>query len=326
MAFRSIGASGFDYTTIAAAWAASSDGDILELHDAVHTENVSVVNTSVIIQGYTGNRSEEWNGTGATDTLRITSTLAKQLTIRDIVFNHSVGGGDTAVRTGISAGSKVKFMNCTIQNGAGNACINFTAAALDADALFLEKCRVVGNISNNYGVRDLSTLASAVTIENCIMHAFTGSGVAIRSTSSTSNVVFNILNVTMDNNNSAINISTRANIKNVLFSSNTTDFTGTTSDITYSATNKASGLGSGTGVLYNLVLSDTYVNQAADDFHEKIGSVTINAGTTVASYTWDYENTVRPQGSTYDIGAYEYVESTPSGPSNNSCMLTGAGI
>jgi PKD repeat protein len=55
---------------------------------------------------------------------------------------------------------------------------------------------------------------------------------------------------------------------------------------------------------------ELFVNPANDDYHLKVGSPAIDAGTTLAEVTDDIEGTSRPQGGAYDIGCYE----APSGP------------
>lgn len=48
------------------------------------------------------------------------------------------------------------------------------------------------------------------------------------------------------------------------------------------------------------------------DFQLQSSSPCIDAGKTIAGITEDYAGTSRPQGSAYDIGAYEYVDTGPS--------------
>ncbi|MDB6128395.1 MAG: hypothetical protein JWM35_2291 [Verrucomicrobia bacterium] len=52
-----------------------------------------------------------------------------------------------------------------------------------------------------------------------------------------------------------------------------------------------------------------FVNAAGQDYHLAAGSSAIDAGTSVASYgvTTDADGVARPQGTAYDIGAFEYV-------------------
>ncbi|MGZ3744339.1 MAG: choice-of-anchor Q domain-containing protein, partial [Pseudobdellovibrionaceae bacterium] len=50
-----------------------------------------------------------------------------------------------------------------------------------------------------------------------------------------------------------------------------------------------------------------FANAAANDFSIKSGSAAIDKGTTLSGFNYDYVRTARPQGSAWDIGAYEYV-------------------
>jgi len=49
-----------------------------------------------------------------------------------------------------------------------------------------------------------------------------------------------------------------------------------------------------------------FVDAANHNFHLKLGSPAINAGTTLTEVVDDLEGTSRPQGTAYDIGCYEY--------------------
>jgi len=42
------------------------------------------------------------------------------------------------------------------------------------------------------------------------------------------------------------------------------------------------------------------------DYHEQAGSPSVNRGLTVTAVPWDFDGVARPQGSGYDIGAYEF--------------------
>jgi hypothetical protein len=68
-----------------------------------------------------------------------------------------------------------------------------------------------------------------------------------------------------------------------------------------------------------------FVNPAVGDFRLEAGSAAIDAGVTVSIVTTDRAGTARPQGTAYDIGAYEFVSggvvlplTAPSGLSDNS--------
>jgi len=50
-----------------------------------------------------------------------------------------------------------------------------------------------------------------------------------------------------------------------------------------------------------------FVNASGFDFHLQAGSPAIGAGVAVPGITTDFDGATRPQGSSYDTGAYEYV-------------------
>jgi parallel beta-helix repeat protein len=54
-----------------------------------------------------------------------------------------------------------------------------------------------------------------------------------------------------------------------------------------------------------------FVNPASGDYHLKAGSPAIDAGLTLPTVTADLEGNSRPQGSGYDIGAFEYASGPP---------------
>ncbi len=66
----------------------------------------------------------------------------------------------------------------------------------------------------------------------------------------------------------------------------------------------------GTGTINSLV--NPFVSAISGDFHLVPGSTAINAGATLNSpYATDFANTPRPQGTAYDLGAYEFIGGIP---------------
>jgi hypothetical protein len=57
----------------------------------------------------------------------------------------------------------------------------------------------------------------------------------------------------------------------------------------------------------NLMTDPLFVNPATWNFHLQSGSPAINAGATITMISDDYSGVLRPQGTGYDIGAYEYA-------------------
>jgi len=64
--------------------------------------------------------------------------------------------------------------------------------------------------------------------------------------------------------------------------------------------------GSNTTLSHNLTTDSKFVNPAAGDFHLTSGSPAIDAGVSLADVPTDFDGTPRPQGSGYDMGAYEF--------------------
>lgn len=57
-----------------------------------------------------------------------------------------------------------------------------------------------------------------------------------------------------------------------------------------------------------------FVDASANDFHLQSGSPAIDKGVALSGFNYDYAGTARPQGATWDIGAFEYGGSAPSNP------------
>jgi parallel beta-helix repeat protein len=74
--------------------------------------------------------------------------------------------------------------------------------------------------------------------------------------------------------------------------------------------------GTGTSRIdHNVTTEPRFVDADAADFRLQPGSVAEDAGTTVTNVPADYAGVTRPQGSAYDIGAYERQQSGKSVPS-----------
>jgi len=82
--------------------------------------------------------------------------------------------------------------------------------------------------------------------------------------------------------------------------------------------NTIQNLGTGTTLSNNLTVDPSFVNAASQDFHLQSGSAAKDAGISLSSiFTTDFDAVGRPQGASWDEGAYEYVVASP-----NSLSLT----
>lgn len=133
-----------------------------------------------------------------------------------------------------------------------------------------------------------------------------GAGVFIDSFSGSTNTksVTFVNNTIYDNAGYGLyieNISSGIIVRNNILYSNGTDFSDNAADTVKDhnlTTNPAFTNGSTT--VYDLTLSAST-------------SAAVDAGTTVSTVTADFIGTARPQGSAYDIGAYEFIQSTGGG-------------
>ena len=63
-----------------------------------------------------------------------------------------------------------------------------------------------------------------------------------------------------------------------------------------------------------VVANPNFVNAAGDNFQLQAGSPAIDAGVTVSGVSTDYNGVSRPQGSAFDIGAFEFATATDQAP------------
>ena len=73
-------------------------------------------------------------------------------------------------------------------------------------------------------------------------------------------------------------------------------------------------------------LNPKFANTTAGavDLHLQAGSPMINAGTTISTLTRDISGVLRPQGTAYALGAYEYFTGGTGTPA--TCDLNGDGV
>jgi parallel beta-helix repeat protein len=76
----------------------------------------------------------------------------------------------------------------------------------------------------------------------------------------------------------------------------------------YNGSPRLSGISDATSV----VGAPAFVNPSAEDFHLTENSEAIDRGATLASVSTDKDGIARPQGSAYDMGAYEFVSGMPT--------------
>lgn len=196
------------------------------------------------------------------------------------------------------------YINCYNTRGIGIQIYNANAGGAPDD-IILKRVRVHG-VSEVSGFDTVGILVAGTNVQliNCITHAITdagnnGFGLLMYSGNANGTLIYN--NDIYDVDGTAIRLDTSSSnttIKNTIAFGNSTN---TISD----------GSSGGTVTATNLIGTDPqWIDPGSSNFNIPSGSPARNAGTTLAAVTVDFEGNGRPQGASYDIGAYEYLEAT----------------
>jgi hypothetical protein len=156
-----------------------------------------------------------------------------------------------------------------------------------------------------------------------------GGGVAIDFSAISSEVVNNtvynnpnLYGVHVGNNtgtsnslNVVVNNIMYLNMTNPIYAGGSADYAnfGAGTNSGYDLTGDGSAVGPNSIVKQNPL----FVNASLADFHLSAGSPAIDKGTTVGDITDVFDSVPRPQGTAYDIGAYEYVFSDTTPPTTS---------
>ncbi len=206
-------------------------------------------------------------------------------------------------------------------------------ATIDSNIIYNFGCSAPDCLNQNHGIygRGESTI-----IQNNLVYGNSGSGWSIQIgvdgtpvPSGNWQVVNNTLVGTANSNNNCIFVYGSQPTFNIYFFNNicsgatsglvgTSDTWGTGWYAEYNLMDSTSAAcfsdgGSCTNAIssnvnYNLYnTSAGFINTSGDDYNLAYGSAAIGAGTSIYAPPYDIIGTTRPQGSGYDIGAYQYV-------------------
>jgi len=300
-----------DYATIQAGIDAASDGDTVLVADGTYTgegnKNLDFKGKAITVQSQNGPAvciiDCEGDGRG----FYFQTAEGKS----SVVFGFTISNGNPgdASAGGIACvdGASPSIINCVISNnscsryGGGIWCFNSSPT--------ITRCRFNGNTAGYRGGAIYCDMSSPV-ITNCIFYGNTAThwGGAIGCDRSSSPTVTNCTinkNTAGDDGGgfSSQGSSTPAITNCILWDNSPGELWAEESTPTVSYSDVKEGY-SGEG---NINSDPLFMDESGNDYHLSTGSPCIGKGTSEGAPTIDFRGGKRPQGTGYDMGAYEYV-------------------
>jgi hypothetical protein len=312
---------GGDYTTMAAAVAAATGGvDSIQIINNDLNESTNL--GKHIVEVFADVPTRVWTGSGLAGLFQIVTGMDGQLVFRDFTMRAGGDRGPCVKWNAFDTGGKVVFRDMKIDfsdHGTSGPdrrifWVNVTLPAV-TDSLVFERCEVIGHASNTtQGIYLGATThgADSVRIENCTIRDVLNGGTAnaIEYGNSTTNLVHNIYNNTIENCGIGIGTSGRGTIKNNLFINNTDDVSlagsAIAGDYTYNAFEEQ-GSPFGTNNIFSITSTNEVVDETNHDFHLKKAAQSRNAGEAAVTSD-DFDGDPRPSSGSLDIGAYEFQQ------------------
>jgi hypothetical protein len=249
----------------------------------------------------------------------------------NLIYNggvHGAQGDGIDVKAGLS---NVRIKNNTIHdlNPAGNirAIVISGARTTDPDQNII----VEGNLIYSVAAEDAAiaivdgwgTPKGIEIRNNVISNIISGAGIKVYR-GSNHKIYNNTIYNAADEGIQVVTGSTSV-INNILVANNgggaQTSFSGTVTSTNNAHSNSFGG--SCTNCVSGLSAS-TFTNATANNFHLVASSAAIDGGTALTTFSTDKDGTVRPQGTAWDMGAFEYVttgsDTTPPSPPRNFRM------
>lgn len=311
--------SGCDYTTLAG-FEAGEQADLTGTGPAIATITESFQDTtSVMFSGWTTTASDyisvTTNGTG-----RHNGTAGSGYELNMSSQVSGIGLGENYIRIdGIEVHSWGHTSGARYAIGTGGSA---------ADFITITNCLIHDNTDEGSDIRGIDGDNGAndwMVYNNIIYNLHTASTDVVgtdvmRSGMLYNNIIYNVSGVAYNE----IDSLNTATLKNNVAINNSDDISGTIGTLEYNA-GEDSDFSSGTG---NFVITQTannyedlVVNAPNGDFRYVTDSQLIDNGTTIGTFDTDIIGTSRPQGSAWDIGAFEFIVSGDQPPTYSSIAV-----
>jgi parallel beta-helix repeat protein len=235
-----------------------------------------------------------------------------------------VGGGNVA------AGNTAFIVRRTLAKDIVKACYHIEARS---SATFINNIGI--NCDEGFRMRPGNDLMSHVRFQNNTLYNFTMIGIWVQNDQALADTA----NINIDNNILYSSVNSHAGLS--VGTSHLAEATNTYRNNVFHLVNSAVGIcwgdnietspacegttyaDSGAGITSwqaacatctgNVSGDPLFTNAGSEDFTLQAGSSAINVGLTIGTITTDFAGTTRPQGAAYEIGAYEFTESSGGG-------------
>lgn len=321
----------------------SSSGGAVSVIGHASTAGVNVINGCKITSNI-ANTGNYYSG-GLFVYNGIANGLANTTISNSIISNNTTtgSGGGVCVYYGnvanTSATTPLVIIGCTIDgntatlsNGGGGLYLKNSNTSTNNNVT-VQNCTITNNKAasgtTSYHGGALYSGAN-VTVNNCVMAS--NVGLEALNIVNTSGVIATVQNCTFANNTDAAaspaivkafycNIPVSASIftNTIFYNATSTPISASTGALpvmTYcgfdNSVTSTSAPYNGSGNI-KTINSGTFVNSTSD-YHLVFNSTAIDAGTTITACSPDLVGTIRPQGTKYDIGAYELIQTVPGAP------------
>ena len=305
----------FEYNTATAGNAGAIGGYIT---NTAAQNPISITNCS-----FTSNTAGASGGAFYVNFSNATNGPASQVNLTSCTFTSNsaaaststTGGGAVILNTGTFTFDKCTFTNNYTTKSIGGAVLVSSNSATFKNSTF------TGNTSGTTTTANGSAIycITSATMNNCVVAGNTGiNAIYVKAAAGVSGT-FN--NVTIASNVSSLAAPVGINLNAAVVASTFTNcllYNCSATPISYSGSFPPvvtfTGFGTDVATLptyanatncINTIAAASFVNAATNDYHLAVGSTAINAGTTIAACSPDIANITRPQGSAYDMGAYE---------------------